>query len=171
MPDLDWYKVAEQDELRMGGSRRSPRASSRFASRIFRANGRRWTIAVRIRAARSARAPSRKGVEGQCWIRCPWHGWDFDPLTGASLRAGTRIHGPAALPGGNPRTDGDLTWGLRPNRRPCRAPRRTRWPRPSSNWGVTSRSSAWSATRTSGSRMRCGGARSRWRDALLRHPP
>ncbi|MEL6522289.1 MAG: thiamine pyrophosphate-binding protein, partial [Pseudomonadota bacterium] len=24
-----------------------------------------------------------KGVEGQCWIRCPWHGWDFDPLTGA----------------------------------------------------------------------------------------
>ncbi|MEP6064884.1 MAG: thiamine pyrophosphate-binding protein, partial [Paracoccaceae bacterium] len=23
------------------------------------------------------------GVEGQCWIRCPWHGWDFDPLTGA----------------------------------------------------------------------------------------
>jgi thiamine pyrophosphate-dependent acetolactate synthase large subunit-like protein/nitrite reductase/ring-hydroxylating ferredoxin subunit len=24
-----------------------------------------------------------KGVDGQCWIRCPWHGWDFDPLTGA----------------------------------------------------------------------------------------
>ena len=24
-----------------------------------------------------------KGVEGKCWIRCPWHGWDFDPLTGA----------------------------------------------------------------------------------------
>ena len=22
------------------------------------------------------------GVEGKCWIRCPWHGWDFDPLTG-----------------------------------------------------------------------------------------
>ncbi len=22
------------------------------------------------------------GVEGQCWLRCPWHGWDFDPLTG-----------------------------------------------------------------------------------------
>ena len=24
-----------------------------------------------------------KGEGGQCWIRCPWHGWDFDPLTGA----------------------------------------------------------------------------------------
>jgi pyruvate oxidase len=23
-----------------------------------------------------------QGVDGQCWIRCPWHGWDFDPLTG-----------------------------------------------------------------------------------------
>ena len=23
-----------------------------------------------------------KGIEGKCWIRCPWHGWDFDPLTG-----------------------------------------------------------------------------------------
>ena len=23
-----------------------------------------------------------KGLEGQCWLRCPWHGWDFDPLTG-----------------------------------------------------------------------------------------
>jgi len=23
-----------------------------------------------------------KGIEDQCWVRCPWHGWDFDPLTG-----------------------------------------------------------------------------------------
>ena len=22
------------------------------------------------------------GKDGQCWLRCPWHGWDFDPLTG-----------------------------------------------------------------------------------------
>ena len=24
-----------------------------------------------------------RGIDGKCWIRCPWHGWDFDPLTGA----------------------------------------------------------------------------------------
>lgn len=24
-----------------------------------------------------------EGAEGACWIRCPWHGWDFHPLTGA----------------------------------------------------------------------------------------
>jgi len=23
-----------------------------------------------------------KGVDGKCWLRCPWHGWDFDPLHG-----------------------------------------------------------------------------------------
>lgn len=22
------------------------------------------------------------GVDGKCWIRCPWHGWDFHPLSG-----------------------------------------------------------------------------------------
>jgi len=25
-----------------------------------------------------------KGAEGKCWLRCPWHGWDFNPLTGES---------------------------------------------------------------------------------------
>lgn len=24
-----------------------------------------------------------RGLDDKCWIRCPWHGWDFDPLTGA----------------------------------------------------------------------------------------
>ena len=23
-----------------------------------------------------------RGVDDECWLRCPWHGWDFDPLTG-----------------------------------------------------------------------------------------
>ncbi|WP_420013050.1 thiamine pyrophosphate-binding protein [Tateyamaria sp.] len=23
-----------------------------------------------------------RGEDDKCWIRCPWHGWDFDPLTG-----------------------------------------------------------------------------------------
>ena len=25
-----------------------------------------------------------EGPEGKCWLRCPWHGWDFDPITGKS---------------------------------------------------------------------------------------
>ncbi|MEM0946383.1 MAG: thiamine pyrophosphate-dependent enzyme [Pseudomonadota bacterium] len=23
-----------------------------------------------------------EGADGKCWLRCPWHGWDFDPLYG-----------------------------------------------------------------------------------------
>ena len=23
-----------------------------------------------------------RGAEGKCWLRCPWHGYDYDPLTG-----------------------------------------------------------------------------------------
>lgn len=23
-----------------------------------------------------------KGLDDKCWLRCPWHGWDFDPITG-----------------------------------------------------------------------------------------
>lgn len=26
-----------------------------------------------------------KGKDGNCWLRCPWHGWDFDPLTGKPM--------------------------------------------------------------------------------------
>ena len=47
---------------------RSPAAAARSA---------RWTTTARTRAARSARARSRTG-----WLRCPWHGYDYDPITG-----------------------------------------------------------------------------------------
>ncbi len=36
------------------------------------------------------------GSDGHCWLRCPWHGWDFDPKTGRSPGAhedsGQRIY-------------------------------------------------------------------------------
>ncbi len=25
------------------------------------------------------------GVEGKCWIRCPWHGWDFEEFRGRKV--------------------------------------------------------------------------------------
>ena len=37
----------------------------------------RSTTTARTRAARWARARSRTG-----WLRCPWHGYDYDPMTG-----------------------------------------------------------------------------------------
>ncbi len=75
-----------------------------------------------------------KGIEGKCWLRCPWHGWDFDPLTGAP-------------PGGHEDTgqklfpveirDGEIFIGLEPE------PPRTRTAtdvmvETMTNWGVQS---------------------------------
>lgn len=34
-----------------------------------------------------------KGPEDKCWIRCPWHGWEFDPLTGKPPDGGSKDHG------------------------------------------------------------------------------
>ena len=39
-----------------------------------------------------------KGVEDRCWIRCPWHGWDFDPLTGKPPGGGVKDHGQKMYP-------------------------------------------------------------------------
>jgi len=52
-----------------------------------------------------------RGVEDRCWIRCSWHGWDFDPLTGAPpgghADTGQRLY-PVDL------RDGDVYVGLEP---------------------------------------------------------
>jgi thiamine pyrophosphate-dependent acetolactate synthase large subunit-like protein/nitrite reductase/ring-hydroxylating ferredoxin subunit len=41
-----------------------------------------------------------KGVNDECWVRCPWHGWDFDPLTGKPPNAGdgAKDHGQKMFP-------------------------------------------------------------------------
>ena len=41
-----------------------------------------WTTGARIKVALWARARSKKEKNGECLLRCPWHGWDFDPKTG-----------------------------------------------------------------------------------------
>ncbi len=80
---LDWIKVADADQLPEG---RVMTVTARTTSICLSHFDGQW-------AAMDNRCPHQggplgegsieKGVEGQCWIRCPWHGWDFDPLTGA----------------------------------------------------------------------------------------
>ena len=52
-----------------------------------------------------------KGVNDACWIRCPWHGWDFDPLKGTApgghADSGQKIY-PVRI------TDGEVFVGLEP---------------------------------------------------------
>ena len=82
-PDLDWRRVAAVDELPEG---RVMTVTARTTSICLSHFDGQW-------AAMDNRCPHQggplgegsieRGVEGKCWIRCPWHGWDFDPLTGA----------------------------------------------------------------------------------------
>ena len=83
MSDLDWIKVADVTDLPEG---RGKTVTARKISICLSHYDGQW-------AAMDNRCPHQggplgegsieRGVEGKCWIRCPWHGWDFDPLTGA----------------------------------------------------------------------------------------
>jgi len=78
-----WYKVAERDELREGEVRSVQAGSQSIA--LTRHAGQ---IGALDNACPHQGGPLGEGsIEcadgGQdCWLRCPWHGWDFDPLTG-----------------------------------------------------------------------------------------
>ncbi len=81
-PNLNWIKVATVDEL-PDGRVKTVVADNRFLC-LAHFNGE-W-------AAMDNHCPHQggplgegsieSGADGQCWIRCPWHGWDFHPLTG-----------------------------------------------------------------------------------------
>ena len=83
MSDLEWHRVAHVDDLPEG---RVKTVTARTVSICLSHFDGQW-------AAMENHCPHQggplgegsieRGVEGQCWIRCPWHGWDFDPLTGA----------------------------------------------------------------------------------------
>ena len=80
---LDWIKVGEVDDLTDG---RVKSVTARNVSICLARFDGQW-------AAMDNHCPHQggplgegsieRGVDGKCWIRCPWHGWDFDPLTGA----------------------------------------------------------------------------------------
>lgn len=83
-PDQDtvWHKVAELDEVAEG--RVKSVTAGRLQLALVHFDGQ-W-------AAMDNRCPHQggplgegsieRGIDDQCWLRCPWHGWDFDPLTG-----------------------------------------------------------------------------------------
>ena len=80
-----WYKVAERGELHDGEVRAVQAGSQSIALTCH---------AGQIGALDNA-CPHQGGPLGEgsiecsdggadCWLRCPWHGWDFHPLTGRS---------------------------------------------------------------------------------------
>jgi pyruvate oxidase len=81
--NLDWIRVGHVDDLPEG---RVKTVTARTDSICLSHFDGQW-------AAMDNKCPHQggplgegsieEGAEGKCWIRCPWHGWDFDPLTGA----------------------------------------------------------------------------------------
>ncbi len=79
MAELEWEKVLDLDDLVEGRVR--PVTCRRKTVCMTRFEGK--------YAALDNRCPHQGGPLGEGsiekgWLRCPWHGWDFHPLTGAS---------------------------------------------------------------------------------------
>ncbi len=80
--ELVWHKVAEPGELPEGRVKSATAGTKSVALVHFDGQ---W-------AAMDNRCPHQggplgegsieRGIDDRCWLRCPWHGWDFDPLTG-----------------------------------------------------------------------------------------
>ena len=80
---IDWFKVADPDEL-PDGRVKSVLAGVRQVC-LVHFDGQYVAMDNKCphQGGPLGEGSIEKGVEGKCWIRCPWHGWDFDPLTGA----------------------------------------------------------------------------------------
>jgi len=77
-----WIKVAELDELADGRVKSATAAGLSLA--IVHFDGQYAAMDNRCphQGGPLGEGSIEKGADGECWLRCPWHGWDFDPLTG-----------------------------------------------------------------------------------------
>lgn len=81
--NLVWRKVAEPGELAEGRVKSAAAGAATVALVHFQGR----YVAMDNRCPHQGgplgEGSIETGVDGKCWLRCPWHGWDFDPLTGA----------------------------------------------------------------------------------------
>jgi len=77
-----WYKVAEQGEL--GDDRVKTVTAGVKSICLVHYQGQYAAMDNHCphQGGPLGEGSIEKGVGDRCWIRCPWHGWDFDPLTG-----------------------------------------------------------------------------------------
>jgi len=79
---LNWFRIAGLDEL----------PSGRVKTVTAGVHSMALTNIDGVYTAMDNRCPHQGGPlgegsievgdDGKCWLRCPWHGWDFDPKTG-----------------------------------------------------------------------------------------
>ena len=79
---VEWYRVAGLDELPDGRVKTVTAGTTSLA--LTRIEGRFTAMDNRCphQGGPLGEGSIEVGGDGQCWLRCPWHGWDFDPTTG-----------------------------------------------------------------------------------------
>ena len=81
---LEWYRVADLDELPSG--RVKTVTADVHSMALTNIDGEYTAMDNRCphQGGPLGEGSIESGTDGQCWLRCPWHGWDFDPKTGRS---------------------------------------------------------------------------------------
>lgn len=79
---LDWFKVAETDELAMDRVKTVTAGTRSVCLTNFRGDYTAMDNHCPHQGGPLGEGSIEIGVDEACWIRCPWHGWDFDPKTG-----------------------------------------------------------------------------------------
>ena len=79
---LEWYCVAQEDELPVGRVKTVTAGTHTLA--LTNIDGEFTAMDNRCphQGGPLGEGSIEVGNDGQCWLRCPWHGWDFDPKTG-----------------------------------------------------------------------------------------
>ncbi len=79
---LEWVRVADKDQLPEG--RVMTVTAGRKTLALVHFDGQYTAMDNRCphQGGPLGEGSIEKGEGGKCWIRCPWHGWDFDPTTG-----------------------------------------------------------------------------------------
>ena len=79
---LDWYRVADLDELPAGRVKTVTAATHSMA--LTNIGGEYTAMENRCphQGGPLGEGFIETGKDGKCWLCCPWHGWDFDPKTG-----------------------------------------------------------------------------------------
>ncbi len=77
-----WHKIAERDQLPDGRVMSVVAGTKTLALVHYQGQYAAMDNKCPHQGGPLGEGSIEEGIEGQCWLRCPWHGWDFDPLTG-----------------------------------------------------------------------------------------
>ncbi len=80
--ELSWYRVADLDEVAPG--RVTTVTAGTHSMALTNIDGQYTAMENRCphQGGPLGEGSIEVGSDGKCWLRCPWHGWDFDPVTG-----------------------------------------------------------------------------------------